>query len=103
MSKHPQPPQAPANAHIERAIQLLGSGVELASVLDRSPQFVSQLRKGERPVPQDLCPLIEKATKGEVTCEQLLGNVQWYRVRDKSWPHPAGRPLVDVAASAQQA
>jgi len=49
-------------------------------------------------VPQDRCPAIERASAGSVTCEELRPDVRWQRVADADWPHPAGRPCIDVAA-----
>lgn len=49
-------------------------------------------------VPPDRCPNIEQATAGRVTCESLRPDVRWARVPDQSWPHPDGRPCIDVAA-----
>lgn len=53
-------------------------------------------------IPQDRCPDIERATGGRVTVEQLRHDVRWQRVPDSSWPHPDGRPCIDVAAPAKQ-
>lgn len=69
------------NEHIKRAIEVRGSGAALASAINRSPQFVSQLLKGERNVPAELCPDIERATSGEVRCEQLRPDVAWEVLR----------------------
>lgn len=70
------------NQAIADAIAVVGSGAALASAIDRSPQFVSQMLKGEdeeggRPVPAELCPAIERATGGRVRCEELRPDVAW--------------------------
>ena len=65
------------NSAIKRAIDALGSGTALASAIDRSPQFVSQLLLGGRPVPAELCPTIERATAAKVRCEDLRPDVAW--------------------------
>ena len=44
----------------------------------------------------------ERALGGLVTAEQLRPDVRWVRIPDESWPHPAGRPLIDVAAPAAE-
>ncbi len=49
-------------------------------------------------VPPDRCPHLERAAAGRVTCEQLRPDVHWQRVPDPDWPHPGGRPCIDVAA-----
>lgn len=69
---------------IQRACKACGSATALALALHKSPQFVSQLVRGERPVPAELCPLIEQATRGTldvVTCEQLRPDVAWSVLR----------------------
>lgn len=73
------------NQHIQRAIALFDSGAAFAIAIDRSPQFVSQLLKGERAVPADLCLVIERETRVKarekdaepVLCEQLRPDVAW--------------------------
>lgn len=51
-------------------------------------------------IPADRCPAIERAVAGRVTCEELRPDVRWQRVPDAAWPHPGGRPCIDVAAPA---
>lgn len=65
------------NEAIQRAIDLKGSGAALATAIDRSPQFVSQILRGERQVPAELCPVIERETAGSVRCEELRPDVAW--------------------------
>ena len=69
---------------------------DLASRLGVSKAAVSQWFSG-RP-PADRCPSIERATAGRVTVDQLRPDVRWVRVTDPTWPHPEGRPCIDVAA-----
>ena len=69
--------------------------------LESSAQ-VRQWRHGyakRRPSPET-CAKIEHATAGSVTCEELRSDLTWKREKDKAWPHPKGRPLLDVAAEA---
>jgi DNA-binding transcriptional regulator YdaS (Cro superfamily) len=49
-------------------------------------------------IPKERCPDIERATEGRYTVEELREDVVWQRVPDANWPHPAGRPCIDVAA-----
>jgi DNA-binding transcriptional regulator YdaS (Cro superfamily) len=74
-----------------------GAQSELARLLGCAPQLVWQWAAGVRAIPRDRCPDIERATKGAVTVEQLRPDVVWQRVPDPAWPHPDGRPCVDVA------
>lgn len=50
-----------------------------------------------------LCVAVESATDGVVTCEDLRPDVRWVRIKDKAWPHPQGRPLVDHAPAREAA
>lgn len=54
-----------------------GNATALAAAIDVSPQLISFMRKGERRVPADKCPAIEKATAGTVRCEELRPDVAW--------------------------
>lgn len=79
------------NQNIKRAIDAVGSGAALAAAIDRSPQFVSQLLRGDRDVPADLCPVIEEATRAAgkpVLCEELRPDVRWDVLRQAT-PVPA--------------
>jgi DNA-binding transcriptional regulator YdaS (Cro superfamily) len=71
------------NEHVKRAIDAVGgSGSALASAIERSPQFISQLLKGDRQVPAELCPVIERATAGQVRCEDLRPDIPWSVLRE---------------------
>ena len=60
-------------------------------------QYLYQCLTGRRPTPADRCPAIERATAGRVTVDALRPDVQWHRIADPTWPHPNGRPCIDVA------
>lgn len=80
------------NTHIHRAIALFDSAAAFAAAISKSPQFVSQLLKGERAVPADLCLVIERETRARVAekggtpvlCEELRPDVQWRVLREHS-------------------
>lgn len=74
-----------------------GRSARLANAVGLSLPFLSQMVTGARKVPPERCPSIERATNGEVRCEDLRSDVTWLRVPDPGWPHPAGRPCIDVA------
>ena len=40
---------------------------------------------------------VERATKGRFTCEELLPDEPWRRIKDRAWPVKAGRPVLDYA------
>lgn len=60
---------------IKRAVEQVGSQVSLARLIEVSPQFVSQLVKGVRPVPAALAGKIEAATGGQVTRQDLRPDI----------------------------
>lgn len=62
---------------IERAIEKVGSATALAALLQVTPAAVGQWKSGERRVPAERCPLIERATGGQVRCEDLRPDVAW--------------------------
>lgn len=62
---------------VERAIAALGSATALAQRLGVSSAAVGQWKNGERRVPAERCPEIERATAGAVRCEDLRPDVAW--------------------------
>lgn len=76
-------------------VQSLGGPTRVAKMLGIRPPSVIGWRGR---IPAQRCPAIERATAGAVTVEQLRPDVRWLRVPDPHWPHPAGRPCIDVAA-----
>lgn len=46
---------------------------------------------------------IERATRGAVSVEDLRPDAAWTRVKDKTWPHPKGRPVLDFALAEPKA
>lgn len=76
------------------------STVELAAEIGCNPDQIRQWRHayGDRKPRPDTCALIEVATKGAVTCEDLRPDLRWSRIKDKTWVwHQAGRPVHEVA------
>lgn len=74
----------------------------VATAVGIHDQYLYQCLTGRRPTPADRCPAIERATSGRVSCEELRPDVRWHRVPDADWPHPEGRPLIDVTAPKAQ-
>jgi hypothetical protein len=82
---------------MEHVIDTLGGPTAVARMVGCKPPSVIEWRK--RGIPADRCPAIERESGGKVKCEQLRDDVVWTRIADDNWPwHPAGRPLIDVAA-----
>lgn len=73
---------------IEKAIQVVGNAAQLAKAIGVSPQYLSQLRSAERPVPAERCPTIERVTGGQVRCEDLRPDVDWAYLRATNCPAP---------------
>lgn len=53
-------------------------------------------------VPPDRRPSLERELYPRVKVEDFGDDVRWQRVPDPEWPHPGGRPCIDVAAPVQQ-
>jgi DNA-binding transcriptional regulator YdaS (Cro superfamily) len=89
---------------IERAAQILGSQSALADLCGVSKGAVSQWKEVGRRVPAEYCPLIEGATGGEVRCEDLRPDMNWFVLRSKQATRKVGsqqqqqpqRPINDV-------
>jgi DNA-binding transcriptional regulator YdaS (Cro superfamily) len=85
---------------IERAISVFGSQAAMASALGVKQPTVSEWLRGERRVPAERCPEIERATRDRgqpVLCEELRPDVAWEVLREQAGapaPQPAaGHPL----------
>lgn len=81
-----------AESRTHKLIYLAGGPATVARVCGVRSQAVSQWISQDR-VPLDRCELIERATKGLVTCEQLRPDVEWVR-------GPAGEALLRPAREA---
>ena len=59
------------------------TGSSLARKLGISPVLISQWKNGDRQVPAERCPDIERATCGAVPCEELRPDLseQWAFLR----------------------
>jgi len=49
---------------------------------------------GRRPNPANRAAL-ERVTGGKVNVEVWGEDCKWKRIKDRAWPHPDGRPLLD--------
>ncbi|MGV3727754.1 Cro/CI family transcriptional regulator [Hydrogenophaga sp.] len=67
-----------------------GAQARLAKALDVPAPLLSQWKTGERRVPAERCPLIERATGGKVRCEDLRPDVAWDVLRLQTEPAAAG-------------
>lgn len=85
----------PYYGRMSEIITALGGPTAVARMLGiKAPSVIGW---GGR-IPPDRCLGIERATDGKNVVEQLRPDVRWIRVPDPTWPHPAGRPCIDVAA-----
>lgn len=58
-----------------------GSVNALAKIVGVPAVLITQWKLGKRQVPAERCPVIERATSGAVTCEQLRPDVDWAYLR----------------------
>ena len=84
-------------APLDRASEIVGSQTALAALLGVSKGAVSQWKEVGRRVPAEYCPLIERATAGQVRCEDLRPDVAWDVLRAQGVepakePNPEPRP-----------
>lgn len=66
---------------IQKAINLAGNASRLAVLVGVSTQAVCFWRDGARKVPPEGCIAIEKATQGQVRCEDMRPDVDWAYLR----------------------
>ena len=64
---------------LQRAIDIVGSGAELARRIGLTAWAVNKWNPHQ--VPQKRCLAIEKATDGQVTAEELRPDINWQYVR----------------------
>lgn len=72
---------------IERAIKCFGSQAAMATVLGVKQPTISEWLTGDRKVPAERCPVIERETllRGDVVrCEDLRPDVPWGVLRLQS-------------------
>lgn len=75
---------------ILRAAEAVGSQAALARLLKVTPSAVNQWATGDRRVPAEQCPAIERATAGAVRCEELRSDVAWDVLRESAQPAAQG-------------
>ena len=63
-----------------------GSNRDLARAVGVSDVIVSQWKTGTRQVSAERCPAIERATGGQVRCEDLRPDVDWAYLRATNCP-----------------
>jgi len=76
-----------------------GRTLELARLVGRSGATVSEWSTGRKRVPSDVCPDVEQATGGAVTCEEMRPDVKWHVLRNG--PRSMNAPPHDAAVSTQ--
>ena len=74
-----------------------GRAAALSRQTGFSPIMISLYRARRRGVPPAKCPIIERLSGAQVTCEELRPDLPWARLPDPSWPHPQGRPVLDYS------
>ncbi|WP_409219040.1 helix-turn-helix domain-containing protein [Escherichia coli] len=65
------------NYSFKQACAVVGGQSAMARLLGVSPPSVNQWIKGVRQLPAERCPAIERATRGEVLCEDHKRLMSW--------------------------
>lgn len=63
-----------------------GAQARLAKALEIPAPLLSAWAAGERQVPAERCPGIERATGGKVRCEEMRPDVPWEVLREQAAP-----------------
>jgi DNA-binding transcriptional regulator YdaS (Cro superfamily) len=82
---------------IDCVVAAANTKTALAAALGVSKGAVSQWNA----VPVEHCAEIER--KFGVPVEQIRPDLFWVRIADSSWPHPKGRPALDLSFKAEKA
>jgi DNA-binding transcriptional regulator YdaS (Cro superfamily) len=72
-----------------------GAAAAFAAQIGTSPVLISQWRTGQRSVPADRCPVIERETGGAVRCEELRPDVDWAYLRNNDRAETDGRQSLE--------
>lgn len=87
---------------IAKAVLIVGSQTALATAIGAKQQQIWNWLSGGVAAPAWACAGMESATGGKVLAEKVNTALRWVRVPDADWPHPDGRPCIDVAATAPE-
>lgn len=68
-----------------------------ASIIGAGRRYLDNvaLSNERRVLSPKFCVGVEKAFDGHITCESLAPDEAWGRLKDRSWPHKDGRPILD--------
>ncbi|RZL38727.1 MAG: hypothetical protein EOP35_05150 [Rubrivivax sp.] len=88
-----------STSSIRQAVQAAGGQTALAQRIGARQQEIWNWLNG-RQVPDHRCPAIER--ESGVPVEQLRSDLRWVRVPDPNWPHPKGRPCIDVIGPTEE-
>ena len=83
---------------IDKVADIVGSQRALADLLGVSRGAVNQWKDEGRKVPAEHCPLIERATGGQVRCEDLRPDVAWDVLRMQTEVAAVAAEAVDQVA-----
>lgn len=70
-----------------------GAQARLSKAMEIPAPMLSAWATGDRSVPAERCPAIERATGGKVRCEDLRPDVPWDVLRMQTAPDSAPAPL----------
>lgn len=80
----------PTPAFLE-AISVFGSEAAMARAIEKPAQFINQIKKGERSLPDKWAPLIERKTAElgkRIRCEDLVPDFPWEVLREGAVGEP---------------
>jgi DNA-binding transcriptional regulator YdaS (Cro superfamily) len=72
-----------------------GAQSRLAAAMGIHAPMLSQWASGARRVPAERCPEIERATGGQVRCEDLRPDIPWSVLREQTGHEPESTPKVN--------
>lgn len=92
--------EAPFKETADKVVSVFKTHIAIARALGYDDlRNVSAWANGVRQFPAQHCVTLERESKGELPVEMLRPGERWMRVKDKTWPHPQGRPLLDLAVT----
>ena len=87
-----------------RAMRLAGGPTNLGEIVfgerGKKPTASAWAWKHRGSIPVQYAPAIERGLKGAMAVEEMCPEDPWGRIPDPAWPHPKGRPFLDIARPA---
>ena len=68
----------------------------MSQALNVHRTMVDAVHRGDKAIPENWCPVVERITTGGIRADALRGDLRWVRVACTDWPWHGGKPLLDV-------